>query len=58
MHSHGVTDFPEPSFFANSVEFQGLGHLPSVHSTLFEHAFHICLKIIPQGLPYSAAPSG
>ena len=58
MHSHGVTDFPEPSFFANSVEFQGLGHLPDVHSTMFEHAFHICIKLIPHGLPYGAASSG
>jgi hypothetical protein len=58
MHSHGVTDFPEPSFFANSVEFQGLGHVPGVHSTLFEHAFHICQRIIPHGLPYSATSSG
>jgi hypothetical protein len=58
MHSHGVTGFPEPSFFANSVEFQGLGHLAGVGSTLFRHAFAICQKIIPAGLPYSIGPGG
>jgi len=52
MRSHGVTNFPEPSFFGGSVEFQGLGHLPGVHSPLFTHAFHICQKLIPPGLPY------
>jgi hypothetical protein len=57
MHSHGVTNFPEPSFFAGSVEFQGLGHLPGVHSPLFARSFLICRKLIPVGLPYGV-PSG
>jgi hypothetical protein len=58
MHSHGVTNFPEPSFFAGSVEFQGLGHLPGVNSPLFNHAFDICQKFIPEGLPYSSRSGG
>jgi hypothetical protein len=58
MHSHGVTNFPEPSFFAGSVEFQGLGHLPGVHSPLFKHAFDICEKLIPPGLPYGSGSRG
>ncbi|MGB9112441.1 MAG: hypothetical protein WCF24_06920 [Acidimicrobiales bacterium] len=58
MRSHGVTNFPEPSYFGGSVEFQGLGHLPGVHSPLFSHAFHICQKLIPPGLPYSSGSGG
>lgn len=58
MHSHGVTNFPEPSFFASSVEFQGVGHLAGVGSPLFKHAFDICQKLIPVGLPYSIGTSG
>ena len=58
MRSHQVTNFPEPSFFGGSVEFQGLGHLPGVHSPLFSHAFHICQKLIPPGLPYGSGSGG
>jgi hypothetical protein len=58
MRSHDVTDFPEPSFFGGSVEFQGLGHIPGVHSPLFKHAFDICQKLIPAGLPYGSGTSG
>jgi hypothetical protein len=58
MRSHGVTNFPEPSFFGGSVEFQGLGHLPGVHSPLFTHAFDICRKLIPAGLPYGSGSGG
>jgi hypothetical protein len=58
MHSHGVTDFPEPSFFANSVEFQGLGHLPGVNSSLFKQSFDICARLIPHDLPYGNPPIG
>lgn len=55
MHAKGVTNFPEPSFFGGSVEFQGLGHLPGVHSPLFVDAFGVCQKLIPRGLPYGSA---
>ena len=58
MRSHGVTNFPEPSFFGGSVEFQGLGHLPDVHSPLFIHAFDICWMLIPAGLPYRSGSGG
>jgi hypothetical protein len=57
MHAHGVINFPEPSFYGGSVDFQGLGHLPGFHSLLFTHAFHVCQKLIPPGLPFSS-PSG
>lgn len=58
MRSHRITDFPEPSFFGGSVEFQGLGHLAGVHSALFTNAFRVCRKIIPPELPYGSAPGG
>ena len=58
MRSRGVANFPEPSFFGGSVEFQGLGHLPGVHSPLFAGAFHICQKLIPPGLPYGSGSGG
>ena len=58
MHSHGVTNFPEPSFFGGSVEFQGVGHLPGVKSPLFTHALHICRELIPPGLPYGSGSGG
>jgi hypothetical protein len=58
MHSHDVTNFPEPSFFGGSVEFQGLGHLPGVGSPLFKQAFDICRKLIPAGLPYGSGSRG
>ena len=58
MRSHGVTNFPEPSFFGGSVEFQGLGHLPGVGSPLFKNAFDICRKLIPAGLPYGSGSNG
>ena len=58
MHSHGVANFPEPSFFGGSVEFQGLGHLPGVKSPVFTRAFHNCQKLIPPGLPYGSGSGG
>jgi hypothetical protein len=58
MHSHRVTNFPEPSFFGGSVEFQGLGHLPGVGSPLFKHAFDVCRKLIPAALPYGSGSNG
>jgi hypothetical protein len=58
MRAHGVTNFPEPSFFGGSVEFQGLGHLPGVHSPLFTHAFDTCRKLIPPRLPYGSQSGG
>ena len=55
MRTRGITNFPEPSFFGGSVEFQGLGHLPGVHSLLFTQSFQICQKLIPTRLPYAGA---
>jgi hypothetical protein len=55
MHSHGITNFPEPSFSGGQVEFPGLEHLVDLKSPQFTRADHICRKLIPPGLPGSGS---
>lgn len=53
MRSHGITDFPDPTFPDGHVSF----HLPSnmdTHTPKFTQAEQICTKLIPVGLPYSS----
>jgi len=54
MRSHGVTNFPEPSFFADSVEFQGVGHLPGAGSPSFRHASTSAESSFPRDSPTAA----
>jgi hypothetical protein len=52
MRSHGITNFPEPTFAGGHVtlvEPPGL----DTNSTEFANAQHICQQLIPAGLPYS-----
>ena len=52
MRSHGVADFPDPTFENNSVRF----NIPSsidTNSSHFKSAAATCSKAIPPGLPYS-----
>jgi hypothetical protein len=52
MRSHGVPDFPDPTFENNSVKF----NVPSsidANSPQAKSAAAICVKLIPAGLPYS-----
>lgn len=52
MRSHGVPDFPDPTFQNNSVQT----NIPSStdqDSSEFKSAAEICTKLIPAGLPYS-----
>jgi hypothetical protein len=52
MRSHGVPDFPDPTFENNSVKF----NIPSSidpNSPQAKNAAAICVKLIPAGLPYS-----
>jgi hypothetical protein len=54
MRSHGITDFPDPTFSNGTVTF----HEPSgldTHSTQFTRAAHTCRKLIPAGLPDSGS---
>lgn len=53
MRSHGITNFPDPSFSGGEVEFPMLGHIVDVHSTQFTQALHTCQTLIPAGLPDS-----
>jgi hypothetical protein len=52
MRSHGVPDFPDPTFQNNTVRF----NIPSsidTDSSRFKRAAATCVKLIPAGLPYS-----
>jgi hypothetical protein len=54
MRSHGITDFPDPTFSGGHVSVD----IPSsvdTHSAQFTQAQHTCEKLIPAGLPYSGA---
>jgi hypothetical protein len=55
MRSHGITNFPEPSFRGGQVEFPELQHLVDVNSPQFARAYSICRKLIPPGLPDSGS---
>jgi hypothetical protein len=58
MRSHGITNFPEPSFRGGQVEFPMLQHLVDLSSPQFARAYHVCQKLIPPGLPGSGPGSG
>ena len=47
MRSHGVTNFPEPSFFGGSVEFQGARTSPRCRLA----AVQACLRHLPKAHP-------
>jgi hypothetical protein len=52
MRSHGVPDFPDPTFQNNTVTF----NIPPAidpNSSQAKSAEAICVKLIPPGLPYS-----
>jgi hypothetical protein len=54
MRSHGVPDFPDPSFQNGSVSFSIRRPLdPS--SPQYKRALATCQKLIPAGLPYSSS---
>jgi hypothetical protein len=47
MRSHGVPNFPDPSFSNGQVEFPMLEHIADIHSTQFTRAYRTCRKLIP-----------
>lgn len=54
MRSHGITDFPDPTFSHGQVHFR----LPAridIHAHRFTQARQTCQKLIPAGLPYSGS---
>jgi hypothetical protein len=56
MRSHGVPNFPDPTFQNGSVQT----NIPSTidqDSSQFKSAAASCTTLIPAGLPYSTAPA-
>lgn len=57
MRSHGITNFPDPTFSGGRVHFS----IPSSIDTTsgqFTQARQTCTRIIPAGLPYSSGSGG
>jgi hypothetical protein len=52
MRSHGVPDFPDPTFQNNNVTFNIPPNIDP-NSSQAKSAEAICVKLIPPGLPYS-----
>jgi hypothetical protein len=52
MRSHGITNFPDPTFSAGRVKFP-IPPSIDMQSTRAIEAREICQKLIPAGLPYS-----
>jgi hypothetical protein len=52
MRSHGITDFPDPTFPGGNVNFDEPASIDT-HSTQFTRAAQTCTRMIPAGLPYS-----
>lgn len=46
MRSHGITNFPDPSFSGGRVEFPDINKIDT-HSTQFTQARQTCQRLIP-----------
>ena len=57
MRSHGVPNFPDPTFQNNSVTFNAPGSSIDTSSSQYKSALATCEKLIPAGLPYSPSSS-
>jgi hypothetical protein len=57
MRSHGVTNFPDPTFANNTVTFKIPPNIDR-DSSQAKAAEAICVKLIPPGLPYSNSSPG
>jgi hypothetical protein len=53
MRSHGVPNFPDPTFENNSVEFNNPTPIDT-NSPQYKSALATCQRLIPSGLPYSS----
>jgi len=54
MRSHGITDFPDPTFQDNNVSFNTKTPIDT-NSPQYENALSTCQHLIPAGLPYSSS---
>jgi len=52
MRSHGIPNFPDPSFSGGHVSFTIPSSI-STNSPQVTQALNVCQKLIPAGLPYS-----
>jgi hypothetical protein len=50
MRSHGITNFPDPTFPAGHVNLPSLSSIDT-KSRQFTQAAQTCIKLIPAGLP-------
>jgi hypothetical protein len=57
MRSHGITNFPDPTFSGGGVHLSIPASIDT-SSQLFNQARQTCEKFIPAGLPYSGSQSG
>jgi hypothetical protein len=57
MRSHGITDFPDPTFSGGHVTLVPPPGIDT-NGTEFTAAQHICQQLIPAGLPYSGSDDG
>ena len=54
MRSHGVPDFPDPTFQGDSVTFNSKTPIDT-NAPDYKSALTTCRKLIPAGLPYSSS---
>jgi hypothetical protein len=57
MRSHGILNFPDPTFQNDSVQFNSTTPIDTT-SAQYTSALATCQKLIPAGLPYSSSSSG
>jgi hypothetical protein len=57
MRSHGITNFPDPTFPGGRVSFSIPSSIDTT-SRLFTQARQTCTRLIPAGLPYSSGSGG
>jgi hypothetical protein len=57
MRSHGIPNFPDPTFSGGSVDFPIPTSIDTT-SERFSQARQTCVKFIPAGLPYHGSGNG
>ncbi len=57
MRSHGILNFPDPTFENGTVSFNTTTPIDT-SSSQYKSALATCEKLIPSGLPYSTSSSG
>jgi hypothetical protein len=55
MRSHGVPNFPDPTFENGSITFNRPTSPIDTSSSEYKSALAACQKLVPAGLPYSSS---